>query len=122
MQALRETIDVVLKRAERNVLMLLAGPLAHETPVMGRTAGGERETRPALGDIEAELGIEGLRVLQVRNDEMEVVDRMDAEFARAASRMDISLDLGHGAFLLFAADLVAIRRIFVPARIFRRLL
>ena len=100
LQAFCKAVDIVFECAEGNVLVLLLWPLPDETPDMRGTFGGEGEPIAVLGYVKAEFGVEALRDFEIGRDELEMIDRMDAELARPARRMDMSLDLGHCAFLL----------------------
>ena len=107
---LRETIDVVLERSERNVAELLARPFADRPPDVGLLERAERQTVAALTDIEAELAIEILRDGEIRHREMEMIDRMNTEFAWAAARRDVTVDRCHGAHSRFFALADSVRR------------
>ena len=63
---------------------LLARALADRDPDMRIAAGLHGEQIAVLVEVESEFAVEVLRDRKVGNGEMESVDRMNAEFARAA--------------------------------------
>ena len=90
-------IDVVLERAERDIAQFLPRPLVDRPPDVGLLEGAECQTAAALPDVEAEFAIEILRDGEVRHGEMEMIDRMNAKFAGAPARLDVTVDRCHGA-------------------------
>jgi hypothetical protein len=49
-------------------------------------------------DVQAKLAVEMLRDRKIGHNEMEMIERVDPEFARSAARFDESLYLRHRLF------------------------
>src|SRR6185312_8467900 len=76
-----ETVEIVFKRAERDMPELLARPLAQADPDMGVALRLHRQKTAVLVDLKSELAIEAFGDRKIGNGEMKPVDRMNAEFA-----------------------------------------
>ena len=88
LKARGEEFEIPLEHAERQVLVLLARPLGDRAPDVRRGARGELESTAARRHGQSELAVEILRLAEIRDDEMEPIQRMDAEFAGSAARFD----------------------------------
>ncbi len=96
LQPLGEALEIVLERAERQEAVLLARSLADRAPEMGMAVGLHRQLAARLADLEPEVVVERLRDREVGDEEVEPVERMDAELAGAPDRLDGPADRGHG--------------------------
>src|SRR5258708_16092054 len=91
--------QVVLERAEREIMQSLARAFAEQAPAVTMTVGVKRDAGALAADVEAERLIEGLRLLEIRHRHAEMVERMHAQHAGPARRLDEPTDLRH-RFLL----------------------
>jgi hypothetical protein len=88
--------QVVLERAERDELQLLARALDDRAPAMRMAVGVDVQPAALLTQVEAEARIEPAGILGVRHREIELVERVHAEFPRAAGqRLRQRSDLRH---------------------------
>ena len=74
---------------------LLTRAFAHRTPGMRMTVRAEQQLVTATRDLQPEFRIEILRDGEVGHDEVEAVQRVDAEFARAPVGFDVVVDRRH---------------------------
>ena len=95
LESLGEAVEIVLEYAERDVLVLLARSLADRAPDMRTALRRERESGAAFADLEPEFVVKGFGRGQIRDDEMEMVERMHAELAGPARRLHETLNCRH---------------------------
>ena len=95
LELLGEAVEIVLEYAERDVLVLLARSLADRAPDMRTALRRERESGAAFADLEPEFVVKGFGRGQIRDDEMEMVERMHAELAGPARRLHETLNCRH---------------------------
>src|SRR5262249_12306320 len=95
-EALAKARQIVLVRAERDELQLLARTLHDRAPAMRVAVGIEAEPAALLAEVEAEVRVELAGRLQIRNREVELVERVHAKLAgTAVQRLRQRSDLRH---------------------------
>ena len=83
----RELLEVVVVRAEAQVLQPLRFPVAvHDAPAVRVARRAELEARTFAADVEAERLVKARGFGEIRHAECEAIERMDAEHIAAARK------------------------------------
>jgi hypothetical protein len=81
-QPIAKARQVVLERPEREVMQLLALAFVEDAPAMFQAGRIERQAAAFLAHIEAEALIEMPRLFETGHGHAEMIERVDAEYAR----------------------------------------
>src|SRR6266545_85705 len=98
--------------AEREVMDALVRSFHHAAPAVVVAERVQRERIVLLAHVEAEAGVEALRMLEVRHLKHELVERMDPDGGLIGGRRDIAPNRGH--LILPLSRLTA--RLFIRSR------
>ena len=99
-EPLAKARQVIVEGPEGDELQFLLWPFHDRAPAMRMAVGVEAERAVLFLQVEPEQAVELLGVSQIRNRQVEVVERMDAKLAGTAlHRLGHRADLGHDTVL-----------------------